>query len=559
MRWPVFFAFNKKASVGGARKHYRVLYRKQIIWLTFAYLVPFVLFFTYFQIQYASLLKERTLTHLKSIAENQAKTLDLFLRERVGNLVNLIDGPYIKAPPSPENMRELLMGLKRDSETFIDIGFFSPEGLQSVYAGPEPSLEKKDYGGERWYRDLKSQEKRFIITDIYSGFRNKPHFTIGVKKQDGKGLSILRATLDPKKIYEYMTSLEGSEDVYISAVNRAGYYQLAPPGAGEVLEYSSIIPPVNLFCGTGRFSSGDKETSYAYAWLQSAPWAVVIRQASGKASEQGITIHLLVAGLLVAAALFVFIIINSVRLARMQKEKETAQSQLEHAAKLASIGELAGGIAHEINNPLAIIASEAGLTKDLIQLKGGGGTECSEIPRHLDNITEAAYRCRDITNKLLSFVRKDELNLKEHDIHFLIDEVLSGFLEREMTVSDVRIKRDYGNMPGVIIDANQFKQVLLNIINNAVDAITPPGAISIATGNDGKNALITVTDTGHGIPGDRLDKIFMPFYTTKEVGKGTGLGLSVSYAIIKNMGGRIMVESVEGKGSSFTISLPLIT
>jgi len=538
------------------RKHYRDLYKKHLFRLLFTYLIPFVLFILYFQFQYSSMLAKSSSLHMKSIAENQAKTLDLFLRERVVNLMNLINDPKVLVSPSPEMMQKDLQRLRRESPAFIDLGFFDFKGIQVEYAGPIPTLEKKNYSREKWYIDLKEQKERYIITDIYLGFRKKPHFTIGVKRVIGKKYIVMRATLDPEKIYEYMTSIEGAKDVYISTVNREGYYQLVTPHVGTILDNSGIIPPEKPYLGTEHIVLKEKKINYAYAWLQNAPWAVVIRRLSN-ASNFNINMQILIIGCIIIIVISGIIIVNARRLVRMEKEKDLARSQLEHAAKLVSVGELAGGIAHEINNPLAIIASEAGLMKDFMELKKEGYTGCGGMSEHLENITEAAYRCRDITTKLLSFVRRDEFNLKEHCIHDLIDEVVSGFLEREMAVSGIQIERKYAKVPDFMIDGNQFKQVLLNIINNAVDAITPPGNITIVTNSDGKNILITITDTGKGMTEEQVQKIFLPFYTTKEVGKGTGLGLSVSYAIIKNLGGKINVDSQVGEGTSFSIVLPI--
>ena len=130
---------------------------------------------------------------------------------------------------------------------------------------------------------------------------------------------------------------------------------------------------------------------------------------------------------------------------------------------------------------------------------------------------------------------------------------------RELEVSNIEISKDYGpNIPQILTDGNQLQQVILNIINNAVDAIEGhPGKIMIKTSHNKDKVRIAISDTGSGIEPDQLDKLFMPFFTTKEVGKGTGLGLSVSYGIIKNMGGTIEVNSVVRQGSTFAIILPV--
>jgi len=197
--------------------------------------------------------------------------------------------------------------------------------------------------------------------------------------------------------------------------------------------------------------------------------------------------------------------------------------------------------------------------KDLINPEFEETASLEESIRHLDTIHEAVFRCRDITRKLLKFVRKTEMELKPHNIHQLIDGVVDGLLGQEIAVSNIEIIRNYSNdIPKFTTDGNQLQQVLLNLLNNSIDAIKDsPGKIIITTSRKRKNAYIIVSDNGRGIAPDQIDKLFLPFYTTKEVGKGTGLGLSVSYGIIKNLGGKILVESGLGEGSTFTIVLPI--
>ena len=223
------------------------------------------------------------------------------------------------------------------------------------------------------------------------------------------------------------------------------------------------------------------------------------------------------------------------------------------------MGELAAGIAHEINNPLAVINEEAGLIKDLMNPEFGERLSDEELFGHLATIHDSVFRCRDITRKLLGFVRRTDIDLKSHDIHSLVNSIVDGLLGQELAVSNVEIIKNYDPaLPEILTDGNQLLQVLLNIINNAVDALAnKPGKLVIETSHDNSQVKIAITDTGCGITPENLEKIFMPFHTTKEVGKGTGLGLSVSYGIIKSLGGKIEVESTVGQGSTFIILLPI--
>jgi two-component system NtrC family sensor kinase len=550
---------NRASKKSNREKHYRELRWKNFLRLFITYVVPLIILSFYFNFQYKALLDESRSLHLKSIAENLSNTLDLFLRERVVNLINIIDDPRISIPPTSSLMQSYLGKLQRDSDTFIDVGFFDSTGVQTAYVGPLSGLENRDYSHEAWYATLKLQKERFIITDNYLGFRNQPHFTIAIKRLINAQCIVMRATLDPKKLYEFISSQENPDEVSISVVNNKGVYQVVTPIAGSVLESSKILPPDSTSLGVQNAKTNDDKNYYAFAWLKNAKWAVIVQKYSDEESSSSLNLQTNILGFssILIFVIIVIIIIRTKKLVQYEKEKDIADAQLEQAAKLASIGELSSGIAHEINNPLAIIASEVGLMKDLMDPEFSTNTTFKDLDPHIQNIREATFRCRDITGKLLSFVRKGDVELKRHNIHTLLNEIVDDLIGHEMFVSNIEIIKKYcDDMPEIVTDGNQLKQVFLNIINNAADAITPPGRIIISTSITQKCINVEISDTGKGISPENIDKILLPFFTTKEVGKGTGLGLSVSYGIIKNFGGKIDVKSILGIGSTFTISLP---
>ena len=541
--------------------HYREYKRRQILRLLFSYVAPLVILVLYFTIEYDSLISESRRLHLTAVAENQANTLNLFLAERVVNLRNLVNDPRFLHDHSSEAMEGFLRELIRSSETFVDAGFFEPSGIQSSYAGPHRSLQNRNYSSESWFRTLNQGEQDFIITDIYLGFRRRPHFTIAVKGPAGPNRPILRATLDPERIYDYIRTLEGANEVYLSIVNKEGYYQLVTPHMGTILETSAIVPPAEPRLGAQWVEIGNAKVFFAYSWLRQADWALIVQtESSDMESWPAAPVRVL---LLVSAPLIglivVVIVARAGKLVELQKSSDRAQAQLAHASKLASVGELASGIAHEINNPLAVINEEAGLIKDLMNPDFGERTPCDELVPHLDNIEESVQRCRRITHKLLGFVRKSDVELLLHDPIAVTEEVVDGLLGPELAVSNIAVVRDYGpDVPQMMTDSNQLQQVILNLLNNAVDALEGgTGTITIGVHRVGRRVRISIADTGSGMDSEQLGKIFLPFYTTKEVGKGTGLGLSVSYGIVKDLGGSIEVESALGEGSTFTIVLPI--
>jgi two-component system NtrC family sensor kinase len=540
-------------------RYSRELFRRNVLHLSIAYLAPLVLLAGYFHVQYRELSSRGHLLHLSSAAELHANVLDLFLRERVVNLLNLIDDPRLPLPPSPAELGGMLGRLRRESGAFVDVGFVDETGIQQTYRGPFPWLENRSYHDEGWFRALVGGRERHVITDSYLGFRNRPHLTIAVRRDQGTATGMLKAALDPEEVLRQVDLLTGSEDLDVTIVNGAGLYQLVPAHVGRPLEESPLKPPREPRLGTAEGRTGGRKLSYAYAWLRTAPWAVIVHgppEGTGLASGGG---RITLLGLSVALVLVVLsaIVIRARKLVELQIEKEMTQAQFEHAARLASVGELSAGIAHEINNPLAVISEESGLVRDLMNPDLRTGTTFADLRPHLDNIEEAVFRCRDITRKLLSFVRRTDLRVERHDLHQLLDELVDGFWVREATGSGVEIVKDYAREPlAVVTDGNQLRQVFLNILKNAADAIQPPGRITITTASAGGEISVSVADTGQGIGAEEMGRIFVPFYTTKEVGKGTGLGLSVSLGIVRSLGGRILVESLPGRGSVFTVRLP---
>jgi two-component system NtrC family sensor kinase len=242
----------------------------------------------------------------------------------------------------------------------------------------------------------------------------------------------------------------------------------------------------------------------------------------------------------------------------LEQDRAELKSQLYHAHKLVSVGQLAGGVAHEINNPLAIIESESGLIRDMLNPSLALEASPEAIVRELDEIDKAVHRAKGVTQKILSFVRKTDPELVPCDVNKLFDDVVSGVKEQEFKVSNISLIKDYAlDLPELMIDPGLLRQVLLNLINNASDAVAENGAITLRTRADGDFIKITVADTGEGMSPEKTEKIFMPFFTTKEVGKGTGLGLPISLNIVEGFGGRIEVRSTPGAGSEFTVVLPV--
>jgi two-component system NtrC family sensor kinase len=268
--------------------------------------------------------------------------------------------------------------------------------------------------------------------------------------------------------------------------------------------------------------------------------------------------------ILAAAALGItFISLLSSRFLMRTAQKATEQKrhldqQLIQSQKLAAIGELSSGIAHEINNPLAIIGQETEWMRHLLKKDSFTSPEADqEVRDSLQEIVRQVDRCKEITHKLLDFARKKEPLIQKADVNRLIED-MARLVEKEAQQKNIKIIRNYQrDLPRVQTDPPLLRQVVLNLLNNATYAVEKDGAITISTRESANRSIeLIFEDTGCGIPKEHIDKIFDPFFTTKPTGKGTGLGLSISHGIITKLGGCITVASEAGKGTAFTIQLP---
>ena len=235
---------------------------------------------------------------------------------------------------------------------------------------------------------------------------------------------------------------------------------------------------------------------------------------------------------------------------REQQLKIATSRQLGQSAKLASIGRLAAGIAHEINNPLTGVLTFAHLLKQK-------PTMDEQSREDIDVIVRETTRVREIVQGLLNFARESPPQKQSLDINEVLSQTMTLVRSQKEFHKITVEERLTSNLPYILGDKNQLQQVFLNLSLNACEAMEKGGTLSISTSVRNGNVIILFRDTGCGIKQEHMERIFDPFFTTKPVGKGTGLGLSVSYGIIEQHGGSIDVESEEGKGSTFTITLPV--
>jgi two-component system NtrC family sensor kinase len=313
-----------------------------------------------------------------------------------------------------------------------------------------------------------------------------------------------------------------------------------------------------IYMGELADDSDRKDIIYLAALLKNEDWILVYQQEKADAFSD-LERSQIVAGMIILGGALLIVLMNLIlfhkavnRIAEADKAKDKMNRQIIETGKLASVGRLAAGIAHEINNPVAIMVEEAGWIEDLLEEEEfQKGKNLEEFQRALKQINTQGKRCKDITHKLLSFARKTDSRIQNVQINAMIEEVVAISNKASYTRISINSHPD-NRIPSIDGSPTEIQQVLLNLINNALYVLEKEGGkINITSRLEGNYALIIVEDDGPGIPKANLDRIFDPFFTTKPVGKGNGLGLSICFGIIQKMGGEIVVQSAIDAGTRF--------
>jgi len=513
--------------------------------------------------------REKVNAHLVELVQKHRQNIDSFLEQRLGDIrVMAKTFPYAELEREAFLKERLVILQRVYGPVFVDLGVVDENGIQKAYAGPF-QLTGADYADAPWFRA--AMENRLFISDVFLGLRNVPHFIVTVRNLWEGRPWILRATVDFVSFNALVETIRMGRSGFAFILNKEGECQTKPyldiasdrPAFEELLQ-EEAAPGDGVRILEKKDLAGRK-TLYVAAPLKDRDWLLVFRQEAADAyadlyNTQKVTGVILLLGILgIATTAIVISRKLFTRVARADHEKEMMNEQMVETGKLASVGELAAGIAHEINNPVAIMVEEAGWIEDLLEEEDfKNGKNLEEFHRALLQIKTQGKRCKTITHKLLSFARKTDARVEEVRINDLVEEMVSLSAQRAK-YSSVTINTTLGDgLPTVRASPSELQQVFLNLINNALDAMEKKGgSLDIITQRDENFVTIFIADNGPGIPRANLDRIFDPFFTPKPVGKGTGLGLSICYGIVKKMGGDINVRSVLNMGTTFRIRFPV--
>jgi two-component system NtrC family sensor kinase len=530
-------------------------------------IMPMILVGGLIMVQFHQSYEEKVYAHLRELVLKHKQGIDSFLTEKLAEIRFLSDSFNFGELMDPAFLRARLSDLQTNFDgVFVDLGIVDEEGLQVAYAGPF-QLENASYSEADWFK--KAIRRRYFISDVFSGLRGQPHFIVTSGKKWNGIRWILRSTIDFAAFNSIVENLRIGETGFAFILNREGAFQTKPlyEVSSPSFYYTDSLPgtdePDSLHLAE-RTDAAGKRIINVSALLKNGEWLLVYQQDAAEAFSdlhrtEKIAAFLFLAGSLGIIIMAVWLSRRMVnRIARADFEKERMIQQVIEAGKLASLGEMAAGIAHEINNPVAIMMEEAGWIEDLLDDEGPRKENLEEFKRALKQIKTQGIRCREITHQMLSFARKTDSTIQPVSLNDLIRDII-GLSEKRAAYAGVAIHANLGqDLPDIRASESEMQQVFLNLINNALDAMENKGGnIRISSRRKGEEIVVEVADDGPGISADHLGKVFDPFFTTKPVGKGTGLGLSICYGIIQKMGGGIDIHSTVGRGTAFKVRIPV--
>jgi len=516
--------------------------------------------------QYQEAIREERIRPITRLTQNSANSLKFFLSERQSALRFVVQEIPLDTLLAGGELDRLLDSLKIAFGGFIDLEIIDSDGRQLAYSGPY-EIEGQSYGDQAWYHEV--LHRGVYTSKVFLGHRNVPHFVIAIRRDGEQAPSfVLRATIDTETLNAQIPGLGMAPEDDAFIIDLTGALQTPSRRYGGVLGQVpwSLPPRIPGAATVERLGPDHERLLLGYAYIDHSPFILIL--VSGRVGVERSWLSLrrtlaLFLGLsvLVLVAVVTWGVTGIIRKLREADQRRTGLlHQVEYTNKMAAIGRLAAGVAHEVNNPLAIISEKSGLMEDILTEDVPATPDVepyrAELLRQIRSIQNSVERCAGITHRLLGFAK--HMDVRRETIHLptLLRDVY-GFLERESSYRNITVEfHTAEGLPEITSDRGQLQQVLLNLFNNAIAAVDDGGRIDVRLGTGAADeVVISVEDNGAGIPSEDLEQIFEPFFSTK--GKqGTGLGLSITHGIVEKLGGRVHVESEPGRGTNFSIVLP---
>jgi two-component system NtrC family sensor kinase len=534
--------------------YFRRLFNSIVVALLAASFIPLILIGGGMYYHTVSILEQKTLAALDAEVSEHKETIDHFLMERTIDLKNLSGILEFEYLTTPGNLKKMFDTLQKQLPCFTDIGVIDDQGRHRAYVGPYDLLSK-NYKETPWFKAIQTRD--YIISDVFLGFRNNPHFIIAVKQVTSEGFWILRATVDTAYFEGLVGEILSRRDGDAYLVNKDGIFQTTPRWGGKIMGQSDL-KNMEPFKGARLEERGGKIVMTA--WLERASWLCVAEFKrediySPLRSVRNVGIFVLVLGTMLIV-LTVILTTNYLfsRLETKRRNIRFLDHQLQHSSRMASSMKLASGFIREMKETLSNIDLTITWVDDLAQGDFSEEESRKELRESLKQVKSEVIRARRTTEKFIKATQSALPVIREVKVPEILEEILE-LIDGEIHFNEITLKREYQDpLPPVQSDPSQLRHVFQNLLVNAVTAVGQNGVITLAVQGSEERVSVSVGDTGPGIPKEKLEKIFEPLFTTKP--DGTGLGLSIGASILKKLGGKISVTSEVGKGSVFTVEIP---
>ncbi|MGD9947382.1 MAG: ATP-binding protein [Desulfobulbus sp.] len=492
------------------------------------------------------------------VTQHRQDVINNFLRHQVDLLTTLISLYPREYLQDQAHLDQLFLAIS-GSGGMVDLQLIDTNGQQLAYVGPyREQVTGKNYQDQPWFSEVLVRGAH--VSDVFSGYRKLPHFVVALT--DPLKRFVLRTTINSSVFNSLLHSAQIGPNGDVFIVNKNGELQ-TPSLQGNL----TTLPPQEMRLVRHHITPEmvqEGDDLYATTWLNNGTWMLLLKvHIPDMLGPYYQHLNRTLVIIVVTATLFFIIAVFLSRfivahVAKADRESAAMDQQMAHIEKMANIGRLAAGVAHEINNPLQMILAQAGWIEELLPEEDPATLKnLDEYQQTIKKIKHHVERAATITHRLLGFARKISAEQEQVQINDIIQETLS-FLEKEAKHNNIAVDLKLDpQLPTTMTESHRLQQILLNLIDNALDAVGHDGKVEIITSCTPQQISVQIADNGPGIPPEVMQKIWDPFFTTKEQGKGTGLGLSISQNIIRSLGGTIQAQNREGGGTIFTVTLPI--
>ncbi len=553
-------------AIGGPYKHhfdFRRIWKRAVLVTATVALVPLIIWAVAGYRLHLDTTEAELKLRTSQLVSNSWRSVSLFLSELRLVLDFIAHDHTFETLNDKEHLAAILDNLNKRFGGFTDLGLIDSTGIQQTYVGSH-QLGGLDYSNEPWFRQV--LKHGVYISELVLGYRKEPHLDFAVKRDlpDGS-FFVLRAALDAQKFNELIAGFEVGEKTDTFVINRAGVLQTPSRYYGPALNkipihISDYTPKTQVFESK---NNKNEQTVIGYAYIPETPFILMIVKQKGELVQPWYKTGWAFTAILTTSIVMILLVTLAVasrlvdQIHEADQERVDTLHQAEYTNKMVSLGRLASGVAHEINNPLAIINEKAGHIKDIFTLTDTYA-ENPKLIGLVDSVLATVHRCAEVTKGLLNFARHLNLSVQTINLPEIASEV-KGVLAKEAEFRSITVGVDLSeDIPPFESDRGKLEQIFFNLFNNAFAAMKDGGHLEIkARREDADFVSIDFSDSGPGIAEADLKHVFEPFFYSRAGENRTGLGLAVTYALVQEIGGRVSVQSEIGKGTRFHIRLPL--